>query len=89
MATLLGIREVRATEAKAKLAELLSDVERGETVVITRHGKRIARLVPEDEPRTPERQAEIESAVASIKSRMGPKPVDVEQILADVREGRR
>jgi len=38
---------VGAYEAKVKLSELLDKVERGEQVVITRHGKAIARLVPE------------------------------------------
>ena len=38
---------VGAYEAKAKLSELLDKVEHGEQVVITRHGKPIARLVPE------------------------------------------
>lgn len=38
---------IGACEAKAKLSELLDKVERGEQVVITRHGKPIARLVPE------------------------------------------
>lgn len=41
--------QVQATEAKAKFAELLRNVESGETVVITRHGKKIARLVPDAE----------------------------------------
>ena len=40
------MREVQATEAKARLAELLRTVERGETITITRHGKTIAHLVP-------------------------------------------
>lgn len=44
------MREVAATDAKARLSQLLSDVERGESVAITRHGKVIARLVPEDDP---------------------------------------
>lgn len=38
--------QVTATEAKAKLLALLDEVERGEEVVITRHGKVIARLTP-------------------------------------------
>lgn len=38
---------VGAYEAKAKLSELLDKVARGEQIVITRHGKPIARLVPE------------------------------------------
>ena len=40
------MREVQATVAKTRLAELLRVVERGETVAITRHGKPIAHLVP-------------------------------------------
>ncbi|MYH49816.1 MAG: type II toxin-antitoxin system prevent-host-death family antitoxin [Gammaproteobacteria bacterium] len=40
------MREIQATEAKTRLAELLRMVERGETVAITRHGKAVAHLVP-------------------------------------------
>ena len=39
------MRKVNAVEAKARLAELLREVERGETVDITRHGKTVAQLV--------------------------------------------
>jgi prevent-host-death family protein len=37
-------RVVTLTEAKARLSELLDAVERGEEIVIMRHGERIARL---------------------------------------------
>ena len=40
------VREVTATEAKAKLLALLDEVENGEAVEITRHGRRVARIVP-------------------------------------------
>jgi prevent-host-death family protein len=40
------MREVGAFEAKNKLGQLLDQVERGEEITITRHGKQIARLVP-------------------------------------------
>jgi prevent-host-death family protein len=39
--------EVGAFEAKNTLGSLLDRVERGEEVRITRHGKPVARLVPE------------------------------------------
>ena len=39
-----------ATEAKAKILSLLDDVEGGEEVEITRHGRTIARLVPATGP---------------------------------------
>lgn len=38
---------IGAYDAKSRLSELLDRVERGEQIVITRHGKPIARLVPE------------------------------------------
>ena len=38
--------EVGAFEAKNTLGSLLDRVERGEEIVITRHGKPVARLVP-------------------------------------------
>ena len=40
------MREVQATEAKTRLAELLRAVENGEAIAITRHGKTVAHLVP-------------------------------------------
>jgi prevent-host-death family protein len=40
-----GMREVGAFEAKNTLGALLDCVERGEEIVITRHGKPVARLV--------------------------------------------
>ena len=38
--------EIGAFEAKNTLGTLLDRVERGEEIVITRHGKPVARLVP-------------------------------------------
>jgi prevent-host-death family protein len=40
------VQEIGAFEAKNKLAALLDRVEQGEEIVITRHGKAVARLVP-------------------------------------------
>jgi len=80
------MREIQASEAKTHLPQLLDEVERGETVVITRHGRPIARLVPEAE----RRQAEIDGAIESIKrSRVGRGPVTTEEILSSIREGRK
>lgn len=58
------MREIHASEAKRRLPQLLDDVERGETLVITRHGRRIARLVPEVD----RRQHEVDQALATIRS---------------------
>lgn len=39
-------KTVTATEAKARILALLDEVEGGEEVEITRHGRLVARLVP-------------------------------------------
>ena len=44
------MKQIGAFEAKNKLGQLLDQVERGEEVIITRHGKAVARLVPPDRP---------------------------------------
>ena len=41
------MREIGAFEAKNTLGTLLDQVQKGEEIVITRHGKPVARLVPE------------------------------------------
>jgi prevent-host-death family protein len=55
------MREVQASEAKTHLPQLLDDVEHGETIIITRHGRPIARLVPDAETR----RAEVADAIAT------------------------
>ncbi|MCR4282085.1 MAG: type II toxin-antitoxin system prevent-host-death family antitoxin [Bauldia sp.] len=79
------MREIQASEAKTHLPRLLDAVERGESVVITRHGRAIARLVPEQE----RRQAEIDRAMTEIEAiRKRSKPVTREEIRAWIDEGR-
>jgi len=80
------MREIQASAAKTHLPQLLDDVERGETVIITRHGRRIARIVPE----TDRRQEEIEQALAAIRQlRERPGAITVEELLAARDEGRK
>ncbi len=40
------MKQVGVYEAKTQISRLLDEVERGETVTITRHGRPVARLVP-------------------------------------------
>jgi prevent-host-death family protein len=42
--------EIGAFEAKNKLSHLLDLAEKGEEIIITRHGKQVARLLPIDKP---------------------------------------
>ena len=82
------MREIQATQAKTHLAELLREVEHGETIAITRHGKTVAHLVP---PHAQDR-ATREAAVERFRRRRaGWRRVDVsiEEILAWRHEGHR
>ena len=82
------MREVQATVAKARLSELLRDVERGESITITRNGKKVAALVPvEDEEREQRRQA-VERFLEHRRER-GPINMSTEEILAARHEGHR
>lgn len=40
------VRRMTATEVKARILALLDDVEAGDEIEITRHGRTIARLTP-------------------------------------------
>lgn len=40
------MKQVGVYDAKTKLPRLLQEVERGETIIITRHGRPVAQLVP-------------------------------------------
>lgn len=80
------MRTIQASEAKAKLLSLLDDVEKGETLVITRHGKPIARIVPDDDAVRRRRLAafgRLAEIGRSIKERGG----SFEEMLADRHEG--
>jgi prevent-host-death family protein len=82
------MREIQASDAKAHLSRLLDEVERGETIVITRHGRAIARIIPEAD----RRQHEIDEAIENIKELRKEivrdhGPVSVEEIISSIHEG--
>ena len=61
--------KVTAFEAKTRFGELLERVSRGEEVVITRHDKVVARLVPEGPPRLDEVRRAV-SGLLDLQSRI-------------------
>ncbi|WP_044560983.1 type II toxin-antitoxin system Phd/YefM family antitoxin [Azospirillum sp. B4] len=78
------MREVQSSEAKAHLPQILDEVERGETIVITRHGRPIARLIPEAESR----REEIDRAIEGIRGiQKRTSPVSLDELLAARHEG--
>jgi prevent-host-death family protein len=80
------MREIQASEAKTHLPQLLDDVERGETLIITRHGRAIARIVPE----VNRRQEEIDSAIENIMAlRKRNGKITFEELRSAREEGRK
>jgi prevent-host-death family protein len=79
------MREVGAYEAKTHLAALLDAVAKGETVVITRRGRAVARMVPAARPDAKETARVI---ARMKKARSGRATVRRDEILAARDEGR-
>jgi prevent-host-death family protein len=82
------MRQVGAFEAKNKLSELLDLAERGEEVIITRHGKEVARLIP---PKGSLNRDEARAAIRRIRDRAEKAKLGItlEEALAWRDEGRR
>lgn len=78
---------VQAAEAKAKFSALLSDVERGESIAITRHGRTVARLVPEESEA--ERRKNAVQAILDYKNSGRKFGITVDDILSARDEGRK
>jgi antitoxin (DNA-binding transcriptional repressor) of toxin-antitoxin stability system len=77
---------IGAFEAKNTLGALLDRVEKGEEIVITRHGKPVARMVREDKIR--DRQTARDAANAIIARSKGVRLAGL-SVKALIEEGRR
>ena len=80
------MREIQSTEAKTRLAELLRNVEHGETIAITRHGKTIAHLVPANSRDQAGREAAVERFL-QLRAGWKNTGMSVEEILEARHEG--
>ena len=60
------MKHVGMFEAKTHLSSLVDEVERGREVVITRHGKPVARLVPPEQKLTPEEMEKRKKALREL-----------------------
>ena len=81
-------------EAKTHLSELIARAERGEEVIITRHNKPVAKIVPittEISPELYRKRLEILAELQAIGREMEARggPITVEEILSWRDEGRR
>ena len=78
------MRKIQEEEAKKRLTELLDDVERGESIAITRDGKKFAALVPvEDDSWMQDPELRREAVDRFLEARKGWGKVDasLEEIL--------
>ena len=81
------MRAMDVAEAQAGFAELIRDVERGESVAITCGGKTVARLAPAMQER--DAVSRSEALAQFLREKAAWKPVNVtrEEILAWRHEG--
>ena len=80
------MREVGAFQAKSHLSALLDEVARGETIIITRCGRPVARLTA---PEAPDREASVAAATTLRRLRRRIGWASTEDILQMRDEGRR
>jgi prevent-host-death family protein len=79
------MRSYQASEAKTQFLRILDDVEDGESVIVTRHGRAVAHIVPVQEI-DQERVQKAMEAIREISKRT--KPTSIAEILAMRDEGR-
>lgn len=80
------MREIQASDAKTHLPRILDEVERGEIVLITRHGRPIARIIPE----VGQREAQVDKAMSNIRAlRRRTGKITVEELKTFRDEGRK
>ena len=83
------MHEFSTFDAKNKFSALLDLVEKGEEVVVTRHGKRIARLVPEKATQPLPTQEDAKRAVEGFRQLAKNVRLDGLSIKELIEEGRR
>jgi prevent-host-death family protein len=82
---------VTALQAKLRFGELLERVSRGEEIVITKHAKPVARIVPEGRPgldRIRKAVSEMRVLRREMAARKGFKPLTDREINDAVSRGR-
>lgn len=81
------MKTIQAAEAKAKFSALLRDVSRGETVIITLHGKSVAQIGPPAEEGLRIASEAVDRLKAWRKT-LPPTEITVADILSGRDEGR-
>jgi prevent-host-death family protein len=71
------VATVSIYEAKTRLSHLVDRALRGEKIVITRHGRPVARLVPAAPPRKPRRLGALRGKIRVAADFDAPLPNDL------------
>jgi prevent-host-death family protein len=79
------MQTIQASEAKTHFLRILDDVERGESIIVTRHGKEVALISPKAQIDRERTQLAIEG-MRVLRQRTG--KVSIEEILSMRNEGR-
>ena len=84
------MKHVGMFEAKTNLSSLVEEVEKGGEVVITRHGKPVAKIVRAESDLMPEEVARQRQAMAEIRemARKRGLRISQEEIKSWIEEGR-
>ncbi|MEM9479864.1 MAG: type II toxin-antitoxin system prevent-host-death family antitoxin [Verrucomicrobiota bacterium] len=78
--------EIGSFEAKNRLSELLAQAERGQKIVITRRGKRVAMLGPLEDEEAPEEKRSLVELCREFRKHVKPGPETIKEMIE---EGRR
>jgi prevent-host-death family protein len=79
------MRAISLADAKAHLSELVDRVAAGDSIDITRRGKRVARLTPADSPR---KRIDL-AALQALTATMPVSPQTASDLVRSMRDGDR
>lgn len=81
---------VGAFDAKTRLSELLDRVEKGETIIITRHGEPVAQLAPYAEAIDEKKVQKAIDGLLELRDEVlkNGRGMTIEEIRAAINEGR-
>ncbi|MGD0095760.1 MAG: type II toxin-antitoxin system prevent-host-death family antitoxin [Terracidiphilus sp.] len=79
------MQTIQASEAKTHFLRILDDVERGESIIVTRHGKEVAVISPKAQMDRERVERAIEG-MRTLRQRIG--KASLEEILSMKDEGR-
>jgi len=82
---------ITALEAKTRFGELLERVSRGEEIIITRHDKPVARMIPEGRrslKQVREAVAGLRALQSKIRKRTRGKILPYSEVKSAIEEGR-